>query len=411
LVQANTYKQVLLLILISLGLQVLGQHVWLLFKATSGINSQLLIIRLLNLPFILTALSLILINNKFRFKPQLKVIILLLFFTTSFSLVMAIILRHDIRYITSDIIRMFIPWIVIIITYEALSNLQTKKDINNFIQGIIFIAFMDGVITICFALGIQNIRISADFFLLIFGLVVANLANKINGRALITFLFTIICIAATGKRAVMIGALIIILTTLYVRGPLNKRLFPALVVLITVVTAASFSQVVNEIPRIMFFLKQANSLSSVSDDASILGRIYELQNIYISYQYLPNIIAWIGQGYGAEVEMEYYTGVLSKNGMMHHAHSGVLVYFWRHGLFGLFLMLYLWISVVIFLKAYRRVALQYRTVYLAILSYTIYGIALSFKGNYMLEDITFPTLFALALFLSQYKVINNVQNN
>jgi len=68
-------------------------------------------------------------------------------------------------------------------------------------------------------------------------------------------------------------------------------------------------------------------------DESFGARLDEVRNVEHFFQDRPHLML-LGAGYGAEVPMEFNTGVYSKNGLMHHLHISWAEFYLRTGVVG-----------------------------------------------------------------------------
>lgn len=385
-------SQVIVLVLATIAIQALTLHVSFVLMMTIGLNENFLLIRVIAMPIVVVAFTIALLNGNQKFTHLDTKILLILLSILLLGLVIALIENNSVRYIAGDVIRLIVPWMAYFSIKIILKDGIYERATYSIIKGCLIIGIIDAFLIIASGTIFQSIRISSDLFLILLPVALLNLSSKVRITDILLLILVATCVVYTGKRATLVGVVILTMMTFYLRG-LNTRFIIITLLLITPIGMALLVAGDElQIQRFDYFSVQAKSLTNLAEDQSIWGRFYEYFNIIGSYREKPYSYV-TGQGFGAEVEMIYSTGVYSINNKMHHAHSAFLVYYWRNGLLGLLLL------TIIIKKIYSAIKLarnqKISNDHITVIALSVYGLALAVKSNYMLENIFFGILLAI----------------
>ncbi|MDB0034858.1 O-antigen ligase family protein [Amylibacter sp.] len=380
------------LVLATIAIQALTLHASFVLMMTIGINEDFLLIRVIAMPIVFVAFTIALLNSNQKFTHLDTQILLILLSILLLGLVIALIENNSLRYIAGDVIRLMVPWMAYFSIRIVSKDENYKHATNSIIKACLLIGIVDAFLIIASGTVFQSIRISSDLFLILLPVALLNLSSKVRITDILLLILVATCVVYTGKRATLVGVIILTTMTFYLKG-LNTRFIIISLLLITpigMVLLVAGDEL--QIQRFDYFTVQAKSLTNLAEDQSIWGRFYEYFNIIGSYREKPYSYV-TGQGFGAEVEMTYSTGVYSINNKMHHAHSAFLVYYWRNGLLGLLLLAIIIKKIYSSVKSTRYQNLSNQEI--TVIALSVYGLALAVKSNYMLENIFFGVLLAI----------------
>tara|TARA_Y100000385_G_scaffold291035_1_gene366837 strand:- start:9782 stop:11074 length:1293 start_codon:yes stop_codon:yes gene_type:complete len=321
------------------------------------------------------------------------------FFIFLMSFAVGISLQNDMRYVLSDSYRFAMPWFALWIfvgQYDHLRGSAIHGEVLRICNVVLVMACLDGIATF-FLAGVMDIRVSTFFHVFAICWAVFQCHWPIL-FSIFAASIGMVGLISSGKRGTFVGfCLTIPLMICYMfKGKMIRQL--VLGSLFSAIIGASLipSLIASDSQLGTTFNRTVGSLSKIWDSGesgSMDGRIAEIENVIHFFQKNP-LALFTGGGFGAEVEMFKYSGVFSRNGLMHQVHVGWFAYLFRNGIAGVVLLAFFWWKALapvspLSLKKLNRMQCIFGT-------YIAFQFILSFKSQIMLEGLEFPFLIAVS---------------
>ncbi|QTA79207.1 Putative O-antigen polymerase [Desulfonema limicola] len=330
------------------------------------------------------------------------------------GIVIGIFNSFSLRYLLGDAFRYTISWASFFACLLASMSLAliSKKKILFYFHLYLIISIFDAIATCWLSIKFPWARIStlSYIFLILWGIMYI----KEYPYCSYFFIFLgIITLILSGKRGTFIVMAILspFLMCFFIKSTVKSIIsFIIFIVLIFAISeimvdsdikqhiSKRYESLLNQIVQIV-----NNVLEGGQGDKSTEGRFFELYNIELYYQRYP-LEQLSGVGFGAEIPMVYYTGVLSNSGHMHHVHISWGVYFLRHGINGIILLASYFFLCFLYSKKYLFSNSKF-SVFLLIM--TFFEFILAFKGNIMLESIQIIPAICISVIWSDLYITRN----
>lgn len=410
-------KQVLNLIFFAILMRTM--FAWYEISTTFGIGEGgSLPVRVLTISPAIVAIILVLVRGQSSVIPKVWFILV---YWAAFTFLMGIIIgmldsSHSWRYILGDSFRYGISWGSLYAGLVAAVCLaRTSQDsLEHYFDSFLVLAIADVIATYWLVSMFPWAKISTSFYL--FAIVWG--AMYVAKRPYFAITALILGIGATlisGKRGQLITVTLIspgLFFLLATSGWFSIRRFIRVFVVVVILMGTSWVTL-QQFPDMRSMVQERseklidNVLEITSnfsgegriEDESAEGRIVEMKNIELFFRDNPPLVLF-GAGFGAEIPMVYWTGVLSNSGRMHHVHVAWAVYFLRNGINGVFLLVVYFTVCILAIKKYSLPNGRF-SVFLATIMFGEF--ILAFKGNIMLEALPMVPAICVALTVGQNK--------